>query len=162
VPNAKTESGCGPQLLGLLACLAVIVFLFLGTEIHREIFFAQFGSPSFPKAPYPPVRVISSVLESSFWGADRYVVTLKRGDSPAGNAGEDSLVPGLVYTADCAVHFWNLCSALVPDQDYYGRWSSSKHDQIIITEVHTNEKGPYMDVTKTMRFKVRGWKRMGE
>jgi hypothetical protein len=159
--------------LAVLAGLAAIVFLFLGIQTQRRIVFETFGYPSGPDGNYSPMQVLSSTVESGSWSADSYVVTAKRSASsipqvdpndPLGisnsTESEDGLALGIVYTVECAPHFWNLCAGLTPGQKYYARWTSSEHKQIAIAELQTD--GKYIDPKKVRIFEVRGWKKTEE
>lgn len=158
--SSEGTAGC----VGLLVGLAVIVFLFLSTGTQRRLVFDSFGYPPGPVGKYSPVRVLSSNLERSSFSEDRYVVTTQRSEKPiGGDENEDDpgfLAHGVLYTAECAPHFWNLCGGLTPGRDYYARWTSSEHKQIAIGELQSD--GKYIDGKNIRRFDIRGWKKAEE
>lgn len=147
---------------GIILGIAVLIFGCLPLETQRRAVFQVFRYPSLPTGSFSEIRVLSSTLEEHWFPADRYVLTIERSaNSGAADSQDDAGLPsiGVLYTVECTPHFWNLCRDLVPGQVYYGRWTSSNHDQIAITEVvkKDGEKAVLLR-SKSRFFTVRGWR----
>ena len=155
--SSDDSAGC----IGLLLGLAVIVFLFLGLETQRKLYGTLNVHPSIPSGKYSPIRVLSSTFEHHSFGEDKYVVTIRRIPAPVGTEPEeDSGFPtsGILYTAECVPHFWNLCADLTTGQDYYARWSSNDQKQIAVAQLQTGRTNT-IDSKKVRMFEVLGWKK---
>jgi hypothetical protein len=159
--STEIPLGC---CIGLLAGLALIVFAivfpFLGLDTQREIVFERLGfKPATLEGAHYQVEVLSSVREHELFDSDKYSITAKRiptsigSEDQEGSADPDAPAVGILYTAECQPHCWNLCAGLSPGQKYFARLSSNKHTQIGIWEPGTG---------KTRIFEVRGLKKIQE